>query len=636
MSGSTRRTFLKAAALAGIGASSSVGLSAGALSRATASGHPQVDVVAVFESLMDGFHTFRIPAVTKAPDGTILAFAEGRRTSAADSGDIDLVLRRSHDGGRSWDPLQVVGDNGPNTFGNPSPMIDPASGDVVLLSTHNAGHVNAGQIRRGDCTPEESRRVYVQRSADSGATWSDPTEITADVKRSDWKWFGTGPGHAIAIQHGPKAGRLVAACNYSLLVDGVSKENSHVIYSDDGGHSWTLGAVATQTGDAVGNENAVVELGDGTLYFNARNSHLLNPGNRITTTSSDGGETFAGPYEPVPDIVTPQVQGSVLVIANPADRRERIVFSGPGHYIARENLTLRSSFDDGETWNGGALLYDGPAGYSDLVDLGNGGGPALIGSLYENGDRLHDIVPPGLAYHQRITFARVPVAVLDQPAPPRRITPDTSGSDNHGTVSGDPSFVDGVFGRALQFAGDYVEFPKNDDLALAESPFTVATWFRTEPRDGGQALFWAHSSASTRAKWRIAIEGNQIRAVLDDTVTARIVSAPGEYADGRWHHIALVRGETETVLYADGIRAGAAGPVPGSVSADAPCGVRIGARVDGLNWPFVGAMEEIWVIREALTADQIATLVASNEVSSPDVVAHLQMDRIRRQPRSSP
>ncbi|NIK54859.1 sialidase family protein [Kribbella shirazensis] len=611
--------------------SSATGLTAsvaGAV-RAEATG-PTVEFATVFRSLMDGYHTFRIPAVIKAPDGTVLAFAEGRRVSAADSGDINLVLRRSHDRGRTWDPLQVVGDNGPNTFGNPVPIVDPASGDIVLLSTHNAGHVNAGQIRRGEVTAEETRRVFVQRSADSGATWSDPAEITAAVKPPDWKWYSTGPGHGIALRHGPHAGRLVAPCNHSFLVDGVSRENSHVIYSDDGGRTWRLGAVATQTGDAVGNENAVTERTDGTLYFNARNSHLMDPGNRITTTSSDGGETFDGPYVPVPDIVAPQVQGSVLTLSPTVDPRERIVISSPGHYIARENLTLRSSFDHGRTWNDGVVLYDGPAGYSDLVELGQDNDIRLIGSLYENGDRLHEIVPPGLAYHQRISFARVPVPVLDTVSLPPRMTPDESGRDNNAVVSGRPAFVPGGFGRGLALAGDYVEFPKSSDLALADDPFTVAVWFRTEYTKAAQALFWAHSSATERAKWRIAIEDGRLRALLDDTVTARFVDAPGSFTDGRWHHVALVRDTGETVLYADGVRAGTAGPIPGSVSVDAPAGVRVGARVDGVNWPFVGAMDEVWVIREALDATRVKTLMTTNGVSSRAVVAHLPLNRIFR------
>jgi sialidase-1 len=108
------------------------------------------------------------------------------------------------------------------------------------------------------------------------------------------------------------------------------------------------------------------------------------------------------------------------------------------------------------------------------------------------------------------------------------------------------------------------------------------------------------------------------------------VDATGSFTDGRWHHVALVRDTGETVLYADGVRAGTAGPIPGSVSVDAPAGVRVGARVDGVNWPFVGAMDEVWVIREALDATRVQTLMTTNGVSSRAVVAHLPLNRIFR------
>src|ERR1700754_3371389 len=108
----------------------------------------------VFESGTEGYDTFRIPAIVRSEAGTLLAFAEGRVGGGGDTGDIDLVLRRSHDNGRSWGPLQVIGDNGLNVFGNPTPVVDPATGDIVLLSTHNAGDASEAAIMRGEVTPE--------------------------------------------------------------------------------------------------------------------------------------------------------------------------------------------------------------------------------------------------------------------------------------------------------------------------------------------------------------------------------------------------------------------------------------------------------------------------------------------------
>jgi hypothetical protein len=83
-----------------------------------------VSEVFVFQSKSEGYHTFRIPAIVRATNGTLLAFAEGRKNSSSDSGDIDLVLKRSFDNGRTWGRLQIIGDDGPNTFGNPLPILD--------------------------------------------------------------------------------------------------------------------------------------------------------------------------------------------------------------------------------------------------------------------------------------------------------------------------------------------------------------------------------------------------------------------------------------------------------------------------------------------------------------------------------
>ncbi len=140
-------------------------------------------------------------------DGTLLAFAEARRTGAADSGDIDLVLKRSRDGGATWSPLQVVGDNGPNTFGNPCPVLDAADGVMWLLAVQNLATDCEKDIIAG--TSKGSQTVWVLKSTDEGTTWSAPVEITASVKPAGWTWYATGPG--VGIQ--TRDGRLVIPAN---------------------------------------------------------------------------------------------------------------------------------------------------------------------------------------------------------------------------------------------------------------------------------------------------------------------------------------------------------------------------------------------------------------------------------------
>lgn len=121
-----------------------------------------------------GYAVYRIPAVVRTRPGTLLAFAEGRRGGAQDSGDIDVVLRRSADGGCTWDPLTVVAAGHGDTRGNPAPVVDPRTGTVVLVTCGNSGGVTEARIMRGEVAPEQGRRVYVQRSADDGRHFTAP------------------------------------------------------------------------------------------------------------------------------------------------------------------------------------------------------------------------------------------------------------------------------------------------------------------------------------------------------------------------------------------------------------------------------------------------------------------------------
>lgn len=587
----------------------------------------------VFERGEDGYHTFRIPAVVEAADGTLLAFAEGRVDSAGDDGNIDLVLKRSPDGGRTWGELDVVADDGGNKFGNPVPVVDRATGRVLLNTTRTGGGVSGEDVICGQATAEETRRSFMQHSDDNGATWSAPQEITADVKRPEWRHFVGGPGHGTQLTRGAHAGRLVIPGNHSRAPEpgGACPDNrlfgGHALYSDDGGATWHLGGVDEVTdGTVIPNETTATELSDGTVYFNTRDQHGSSPGTRAATLSGDGGATFDAPYREVPDLLAPVVQGAVLTLPAASDPAERLVFSAPRHATARENLTLRTSRDDGATWRDGPQLNDGPAGYSDLVPAAGG-----VGVLYENGDRTPagDGLQP---YHQRITYAHVPAGTLDTPPPPPATTPDASGHRHDAVVSGTPERVRGTSGRGLGLAGDYVEAPLTGELAFGEGPFTAAAWFRSTERAQQQAVLWAHSEEAADAKWWIRLEPdqNRIRGHVNTGSQNTFVSAPGDFADGEWHHVALTRDDTGVTLYVDGKSAAASGPVAGSVSAGARTGIRAGARVNGINNPLVGAVDEVWLFDRALDAAQTGQLAADNRAPRGAAVLHLPLEQIRR------
>jgi sialidase-1 len=325
------------------------------------------------------YHTYRIPSVIATPKGTLLAFAEGRRANASDAGDIDLVLKRSMDSGASWSELQVIGDDGPNTVGNPCPVVDSVTGAVWLLTTHNLGTDREKEIIAG--TSHGGRTVWAMKSEDDGRTWSAPVEITSSVKQSDWTWYATGPGVGIQMA----VGRLVIPANHAEAGSGVHR--SHLVFSDDHGKTWALGASA----DAGTNESQVVELADGRLMLNMRNHPPVPENFRMIATSTDGGKTLTKAYADRA-LIEPPAQASLIRLTTAkANDRNRLLFANPAS-AKRERLTVRVSYDEGATWPVGRVIHDGPAAYSSLVPLRD----LTIGLLFERGDR---------SPYERITFA---------------------------------------------------------------------------------------------------------------------------------------------------------------------------------------------------------------------------------------
>ena len=134
------------------------------------------DLNYIFKSGENGYNTFRIPSIVTTNKGTILAFAEGRKNSSSDSGDIDIVLKRSNDNGKTWGEIIIVRDDGVNVCGNPSPVVDRNSGSILLLSTWNLGGDTESEIINE--ISEDTRRVFVLKSTDDGLSWSEPKEIT--------------------------------------------------------------------------------------------------------------------------------------------------------------------------------------------------------------------------------------------------------------------------------------------------------------------------------------------------------------------------------------------------------------------------------------------------------------------------
>jgi sialidase-1 len=323
----------------------------------------------VFVSGSEGYHTFRIPSLIASAEGTLLAFCEGRKSSRSDHGDIDLVLRRSSDGGKTWGPIILVyEEGGPDavTIGNPCPVVDASTGTIWLPF----------------CRDNDT--VLVTSSSDDGRRWSAPREITQQVKRPDWGWYATGPGVGIQLRRGEHAGRLVIPCDHRETVEGDEVMFSHVFYSDDNGQSWKLGGSVDRHTD----ECQVVELSGGELLINMRNYWErtgIRPergGKRAVARSSDGGVTWSG-LDFDAALIEPICQASLIAVPHRENPGSVVlVFSNPANKKQRQEMTVRVSFDEGRTWPQSVLIDEGSAAYSCLAPLADG----RIGLLYERDD----------------------------------------------------------------------------------------------------------------------------------------------------------------------------------------------------------------------------------------------------------
>lgn len=516
-----------------------------------------------------GYHTYRIPAMVRTTNGTLLAFCEGRKSSASDSGDIDLVLRRSTDNGASWGPLLLVQEEGGSasiTIGNPAPVVDETTGAIHLLFCRN------------------NDRVFHTVSTDDGQSWSARDEITAAVKPGNWDWYATGPGHGMQLQRGAQAGRLVIPADH-VTTNGL--HGAQAIYSDDHGVTWHLGAT-TDGGSGVNpNETACVELTGGTanegsrIYFNSRDQAGSAPGNRSEGWSADGGTSFAGAFTNRTAFVCPVVQGSLLrwFAADAGDAGNRLLFACPNDASARIQLAVWSSTNEAVAWSTPKVIYAGPSAYSDMARAADGNAALL----YEKG---------AASPYETITCVRFNAAWLDGPAtaaenpvpafwnfeekPPgetastnagaiRDISPAAAG--NHLTAQQPFSYVAGSPGYG---SGAALAFDGSGGLQLSDadssnhfdfgpsSSFTIEAVFRIPSGSMQVGALVAKDYGPVLPSWWLRVQGGLLRFLVSDDSIESYVTGATPVNDGQWHHVAAVRdtGVPNTKLlrlYLDGV-----------------------------------------------------------------------------------
>ena len=360
----------------------------------------QSKTIPVFVSGMEGHKSYRIPAIIGLPNGDILAFAEGRVHGAGDFGDINIVMKRSGDKGKTWSALQFVAEFDTLQCGNPAPVVDltdPQYPNGRIFLFYNTGNNHEGEVRKG----KGYKQVWYKTSVDGGQTWSEAVDITLQVHRpnqpqmnpaynfsEDWRTYANTPGHAMQFQAGKYKGRIYVAANHSA--GGPQKQgmdyDAHGFYSDDHGKTFKLGASLNVPGS---NESMAAEISDGRLMINSRNQKG-DIRARIIGISADGGQTWDTTYfdRNLPD---PVCQGSILTVGKKKGKNI-LAFCNAADEKRRDNLTLRISDNDGKTWKKNFVIYKNAdqrdaTAYSDIVKTGK----KKIGVLFEK-DNYSEIV----------------------------------------------------------------------------------------------------------------------------------------------------------------------------------------------------------------------------------------------------
>nr|MDO8111001.1 sialidase family protein [Candidatus Sigynarchaeota archaeon] len=340
--------------------------------------------VDVFTGGKEGHAVFRIPAIIMSKKGTLLAFCEGRKRIADMSENI-IVFKRSTDGGATWEPLRVIARMGRDSLNNPTAVVVRETGRVVLFFQRypypsNEHRTMPGYVTRGFKAMLGYRALlsYETRSDDDGGTWSEPRDITRQVKRpAEVTTIASGPGIGIQLRRGLHAGRLLMPINQGPY----GRWRVYVAYSDDRGETWVMGDFAPESGTGHANEVQLVELADGTVMLNARNQGGNNAHARKIATSANGGETWSTLVDD-PALIEPTCQGSIVRHSDPLDHEKSVLlFSNPASRTARVCGTVRASFDEGKTWPMTRVIEPGNFAYSCLAVLGD----KSIVCLYETG-----------------------------------------------------------------------------------------------------------------------------------------------------------------------------------------------------------------------------------------------------------
>ena len=330
----------------------------------------------------DGSAAYRIPGLVTSNCGTLLGVYDIRYNSSVDLQEkVDIGVSRSTDKGQTWEPMRIAmtfGETGglphaQNGVGDPSILVDKKTNTIWIVAawTHGMGNGRAWNNSMPGMTPDETAQLMLVKSEDDGKTWSQPINITSQVKHPSWYFLLQGPGRGISMQDGT----LVFPIQF---IDSTRIPNAGIMYSKDRGKTWHLHNLArTNTTEAQ-----VAEIEPGTLMLNMRDNR---GGSRAVAITKDLGKTWTEHPSSRKALQEPVCMASLLKVEakDNITGKPLLLFSNPNTTRGRHHITIKASLDNGLTWSPSqqVLLDEGESwGYSCLTLIDK----ETIGILYES------------------------------------------------------------------------------------------------------------------------------------------------------------------------------------------------------------------------------------------------------------